>query len=73
MTLLRENPDRAELDRLTREYLARGGKITVVGTTGPREYLSRKEISRRRADALLGKREWLGDNNKAIDREVYGK
>lgn len=73
MTLLRENPDRAELQKQIDEYLARGGTITVHGPTGPREYVSLREASKRRADAVLGSREWLGDNNKAVDRQVYSK
>jgi len=28
---------RQEIDRLTREYLKRGGKVTVIGTTASRD------------------------------------
>lgn len=44
-TLLRENPDRAELDRLTREYLDRGGEITQVGTPASRPPRSLREAA----------------------------
>lgn len=56
MTLLRENPARAELQKQIDEYLAKGGTITVHGPTGPREYVSLREASKRRADAVLGRK-----------------
>ena len=44
-SLHRENPERAELERLTQEYLARGGKITVIGTTAGRAPRSLREAA----------------------------
>lgn len=44
-SLHRENPERAELERLTQEYLARGGKITMVGTTTSRPPRSLREAA----------------------------
>lgn len=53
-TVNRENPARAELQKQIDEYLAKGGTITVHGPTGPREYVSLREASKRRAGVVLG-------------------
>lgn len=45
MTLLRENPARAELQQHIDDYLAHGGKITVIGTTASRPPRSLREAA----------------------------
>lgn len=49
-----KNDEREEIERLTRYYLAEGGKIEQLGVTESEGWIDRREYLRRQADRMLG-------------------